>query len=715
MSVEYLINQIRAYNPDADFDLLRRSYEYSEACHSGIPRKSGDPYFTHCFETAKTLVELKLDMDTICAGLLHDVLEDTSVTRDELASRFGETIAQLVEGVTNISKYEFKGGVQQRQAENYLRLLLATAKDIRVILIKLADRLHNMNTLSFLPPHKQERIAKQTSEVYAPLAHRLGIWQIKSRLEDLAFKYLYPIEYREIASLLAEKLEKREAYTNKLVGIVQRELAPWGIEAQVYGRSKNICSIYRKIHEKGTPFEEIFDLTGLRVLVKTTPDCYAALGVFHEQWHHIPERFKDFIGLPKANGYRSLHTTILERERPVEVQIRTEEMHQVSEYGIAAHWRYKEGVPSKTESERIFTWFRDMLEEIQEFRDPYQFIRSMKGELFPDEVFVFTPQGDLHSLPAGSTPIDFAYKIHTDIGQTCCGAEVNGVMVPLKYHLQNGDRVKIVTNAKGHPSRDWLRWVKTARARNKIRHWLNMQDRTHAINLGKRILDLEMRRHQLNLKDYLKSPDLLAVVEKITPGKKKQLQPKTIDDLFMQIGNGKQSATHVVNLLRPEPPAATKQQEEAVETPRSAPTIHLEGIDLDAVRIMKCCKPIPGDEIIGYITRGQGVSIHKSDCLRIINEPERIVHIEWKAVDQVTYPTVISVECDDRPGMLGEIATSIAQYKVNIIKGNLGPTAQHTGTAHDQLTLAVNGIEQLEAVMESIRYLKGVRSVTRFT
>ena len=712
MSVKHLIRQIQAYNPDADFDLLRRSYEYSETCHHGQQRISGDAYFTHCFETAATLIELKLDMDTICAGLLHDVLEDTSVTRDELADRFGGTIAQLVEGVTNISKYEFKGGVQQRQAENYLRLLLATAKDIRVILIKLADRLHNMNTLSFLPPPKQERIAKQTAEVYAPLAHRLGIWQIKSRLEDLSFKYLYPFEYREIAGLLAEKLEKREAYTNKLVGAVQKELDRCGIDAQVYGRSKNICSIYRKIHEKGTPFEEIFDLTGLRVLVKTTGDCYAVLGAFHEQWHHIPERFKDFIGLPKANGYRSLHTTILERERPVEVQIRTYQMHQIAEYGIAAHWRYKEGVPSKTESERIFSWFREMLEEIQEFKDPYQFIRSMKGEFFPDEVFVFTPRGDLHSLPTGSTPIDFAYKIHTDIGQTCCGAEVNGVMAPLKYRLQNGDRIKVITHTKGHPSRDWLRWVKTARARNKIRQWLNEQNRTQAINLGKRILDLEMRRNQLNLKDHLKSPELLAVIEKLTPKKKTQLPP--IEELFMQIGNGKQSATHIVNLLRPEPPT-TEKKEKTVQPPRSAPAIELEGIDLDAVRVMKCCNPIPGDEIIGYITRGRGVSIHRADCLRIINEPERIVHVEWKPIEQITYPASIAVECDDRPGMLGEIATLIAQYKVNIVQGNLGSTARSDGTAHDRLTLAVNGIEQLEAVMESIRYLKGVRTVTRIT
>ncbi len=710
MSVNYLIRQIQAYNPDADCDLLRSGYEYSKACHQGQQRISGAPYFTHCFETAKTLAELKLDTDTICAGLLHDVLEDTSATRDQLANQFGETITELVEGVTNISKYKFKGGVQQRQAENYLRLLLATAKDTRVILIKLADRLHNMQTLSSLPPHKQERIAKQTFEVYAPLAHRLGIARIKSRLEDLAFKFLHTTEYKEVADLLASKLTEREAYTKWMVDVMQKELDLMGVKARVYGRPKHIYSIYQKIHQRGVPFEQIRDLFGLRVLVNSVGDCYAVLGILHNKWNHIPEQFKDFIGLPKANGYRSLHTTILEQGQPVEVQIRSYEMHQIAEYGIAAHWRYKEGIPSETENERIFAWFREMLAEIQEFKDPFQFIRSMKGELFPDEVFVFTPKGDLHSLPAGSTPIDFAYKIHTDIGQTCCGAEVNGVIVPFKYRLQNGDRIKIQTRANAHPSRDWLRWVKTARARNKIQYWLNEQNRAQAIDLGKRLLELEMRQCQLNLKNYLKSPELLAIAGKLVSKKKTQLP--LIDELFRQIGNGKESATHIVNLLQPELPTPEKKEKTA-RPPQSAPTIELEGIDLDVARIMKCCHPIPGEGIIGYLTRGRGISIHRADCPRIINEPERIVDIEWTPVENVTYPTPITVECDNRPGMLAEITTLIAQYKVNI--DTIGSHRLNRETGYGQFTLEVNGIEQLEAIIESIRYLKGVRSVTRVT
>ncbi len=710
MSVNYLIHQIQAYNPDADCDLLRRSFEYSQACHHGQQRISGDPYFIHCLETAKTLVELKLDTDTICAGLLHDVLEDTPATRDELVNQFGETITELVEGVTNISKYKFKGGVQQRQAENYLRLLLATARDTRVILIKLADRLHNMQTLASLPPHKQERIAKQTFEVYAPLAHRLGIALIKSRLEDLAFKYLHANEYREIADLLAAKLAEREAYTKWLVDVVQKELDLMGVKARVYGRPKHIYSIYQKIHQRGVPFEEIRDLFGLRVLVNSVGDCYAVIGILHNKWNHIPEQFKDFIGLPKANGYRSLHTTILDRAQPVEIQIRTHEIHQIAEYGIAAHWRYKEGMPSKADNGRVFAWFREMLTEIQEFKDPFQFIRSMKGELFPDEVFVFTPKGDLHSLPAGSTPIDFAYKIHTDIGQTCCGAEVNGAIVPLKYRLQNGDRVKIQTRANGYPSRDWLRWVKTARARNKIQSSLNEQNRAQAIDLGKRLLELDMRQRQLSLKDYLKSPQLLDIAGKLISKKKTQLS--LIDELFRQIGNGKESATHIANLLQPES-LITEKKEKAARPPQSAPTIELEGIDLDIARIMKCCHPIPGDEIIGYLTRGRGISVHKADCPRIINEPERIVDIEWTPVENLTYPAPILVECDNRPGVLAEITTLIAQYKVNI--DTIGSHRLNRETGYDQFTLEVNGIEQLEAIMESIRYLKGVRSVTRIT
>ncbi|MDE0506731.1 MAG: bifunctional (p)ppGpp synthetase/guanosine-3',5'-bis(diphosphate) 3'-pyrophosphohydrolase, partial [Candidatus Poribacteria bacterium] len=672
-------------------------------------RQSGEPYFTHCVATAHVLTELKLDVRTVCAGLLHDVIEDTSVTSDELESLFGETIAQLVQGVSKIGRYKFRGGAQQRQAENYLKLLLATAEDIRVILIKLADRLHNMETLSFLSIHRQQAISKETLEVYAPIAHRLGIWRIMSRLEDLAFKHLYPAEYRDIADLLAEKLTEREAYVDEMVATIERELKRFGIEASVHGRTKHIYSIYQKIHQKGTPFEEIRDLIGLRLLVHTVPECYAALGILHTKWHHLPQRLRDWIGpTAKINGYRSLHTTILDGGRSVEMQIRTHEMHKVAEDGIAAHWSYKEGLPLTEEGQSIFAGYKQMLEDIQESKDlPHQFIQSMKRELFPDEVYVFSPKGDLYALPAGATPIDFAYKIHTDIGHKCSSAEVNGALLSLRYRLQNGDRVKIFTNPNGHPNRNWLQWAKTARARSKIRQWFNEEDRKHALEVGQRLLENEIYRHGLNPRVYIQSSNLLEVATKLGAG--------TTDNLLMQIGNGKQFATKVASLLKPD---GDKLADGGYKTSTEPmPAVQLEdGIDAAMVRIMKCCTPIPGDTIIGYITRGRGISIHKEDCLRLANEPERIVHVEWKSADQVTYMARISVECEDAPGMIGEIGIAVARCGVNIQAGSFGAGSGRRGIdgrVSNLLTLEVTGVEQLEEVMGKILLLDGVRRVRR--
>ena len=707
MSVETLIDRIGGYNSDADFDFLRRSYEFAEKAHRGLWRQSGEPYFTHCVATANVLTELKLDVRTVSAGLLHDVIEDTSVTREELASLFGETIAQLVQGVSKIGRYKFRGGAQQRQAENYLKLLLATAEDIRVILIKLADRLHNMETLSFLSLLRQQAISKETLEVYAPIAHRLGIWRIMSRLEDLAFKHLYPAEYRDIAGLLAEKLTEREAYVDKMVAAIEKELKRYGIEASVHGRTKHIYSIYQKIHQKGTPFEEIRDLIGLRLLVSSIPECYAALGILHTKWHHLPQRLRDWIGpTAKINGYRSLHTTILDGGRSVEIQIRTHEMHKVAEDGIAAHWSYKEGIPLTEEGQSIFAGYKQMLEDIQESKDlPHQFIQSMKRELFPDEVYVFSPKGDLFALPAGATPIDFAYKIHTDIGHKCSSAEVNGALLSLRYRLQNGDRVKIFTNPNGHPNRNWLQWTKTARARSKIRQWFNEQDRKHALEVGQRLLENEICRHGLNPKVYLQSSSLLEVATKLGAG--------TTDNLLMQIGNGKQFATKVASLLKPDADKPADGGYEATTEPM--PAVQLEdGIDAAMVRIMKCCTPIPGDRIIGYITRGRGISIHKEDCLRLTNEPERTVQVEWKSADQVTYMARISVECEDAPGKIGEIGIAVAQCGVNIQAGSFGAGRRGVdGRVSNLLTLEVTGVEQLEEVMGKILLLDGVRRVKR--
>ena len=752
MSANQLIQEIKTYNPEADFDLLNRCYEYGQQCHNSQRRKSGEPYFSHCVETAKTLISLKLDLNTICAGLLHDTIEDVdSATERHLADKFGGTIAALVQGVTKISKYPLQqhGRDEQRQAENYLKLLLATAQDVRVILIKLADRLHNMETLQFQSEDKKREIAKETLEIYAPIANRLGISRIKNRLEDLSFKYLLPYEYKNIAKALNLKLAEREAYAVETANHISAVLQQASIDASVRGRPKNIYSIYQKINEKGIPFEEIYDLIGMRVLVNRDIDCYTAAGAIHTRWPHVPERFKDFIGLPKANGYQSLHTTILDHGRRVEIQIRTHSMHKVAEEGIAAHWLYKEGAPSSKPSQNIFKWLKQTLEDIQELKGAGQFIRSFKTELFGDEVYVFTPKGDIIALPSRSTPIDFAYKIHTQVGNTCIGAEVNGMVVSLRYRLQNGDQVKINTNANGHPGRDWLRWVKTARARNKIKQWFKEQDRTEAIELGKRLLQIELRRSDLDLLSYLRSADFLALVggEKSfatvdnpahtsvctevsahtsTPT---QQYFQDTEDFLEQIGNGELSAGEIINLVD-QAKNSRSELEVTIESQKplvfqSTPLIELNQIDLTGTRVMKCCRPIPGDEIIGYIKRGGGVSVHRTNCSRLPNDPDRLINIEWKSIDQIRYAVDLIIECHDRPGILGEITTAIAGLQVNIREGKFGPILadrnkdtincqfEEGGAGFERLTVEVTGLEQLDQLLDAVRNLEGVTKIVR--
>jgi guanosine-3',5'-bis(diphosphate) 3'-pyrophosphohydrolase len=735
MSVKSLISQIQAYNPEAEVELLERCYRFAQEAHEGQQRKSGEPYFTHCVKTAEILAELRLDTHTICAGLMHDVLEDTGITRQELQVRFSANIANLVEGVTKIGQYRPSVGSpttstvitvedrvhRKRQAETYRKLLLATAEDMRVILIKLADRVHNMETLKFLTSEKCQRVAKETLEIYAPIAHRLGIWRIMSRLEDLAFKHLYPAEYRKIADLLNQKLAEREAYCDKMVKQIRRVLEKRGVYADVHGRTKHIYSIYQKMQQKGTPFSEIRDLVGLRVLVKTEPDCYTALGALHHRWNYHPDRLRDWIGQPKKNGYQSLHTTILDDGKPVEIQIRSYQMHKVAEDGIAAHWSYKEGVPTGEQGRSIFSSYKQILEDIQETQDsPHQFVESMKLELFQDEVYVFSPKGDLFNLSAGATVIDFAYKIHTDIGHTCVGAEVNGSIAPIRRVLENGDRVNIRTQSNGRPSRSWLPYVKTATARGKIRHWFREKDRADALELGKKFLAAELRTFYLNARDYLNSPELLNIA--------KQLKLKNLEELFVRIGNGDESAIHLVNLLKPEVPKPDTKPVEDVEPKwktELSPAIQLENdIDLGMIRIMKCCNPIPGDQVVGYLTRGRGVSVHKAGCLRILDEPERLLAVKWpekppsESGNQppAIYPVKILVECSDRPGMLGEITTAIAQYKVNIRCGTFQPSPVHLdATAADNLTIDVAGAVQLDKVMQAIQQLKGVQNVIRMS
>ena len=733
MSIKSLADQIQAYNPDAEVELLERCYRFAQEAHEGQQRKSGEPYFTHCVRTAEILAELRLDTHTICAGLMHDVLEDTRITREEMQIRFGTNIANLVEGVTKIGQYKLSIAPQtpktkstvehrvhrKRQAETYRKLLLATAADMRVILIKLADRLHNMETLGFLSSEKCQRIGKETLEIYAPIAHRLGLWRIMGRLEDLAFKHLYPIEYRKIADLLNQKLTEREAYCEKMVKQIRGELEKRNVFADVHGRTKHIYSIYQKMQQKRTPFSEIRDLIGLRILVKTEADCYMALGALHSKWNYHPDRLRDWIGQSKKNGYQSLHTTILDDGKPVEIQIRTYQMHKIAEDGIAAHWSYKEGLPRSQQGRSIFASYKQILEDIQEAQDsPHHFVESMKLELFQDEVYVFSPKGDLFRLPAGATAIDFAYKIHTDVGHTCVGAEVNGGVAPIRRVLQNGDHVNIRTQPNGKPSRSWLSYVKTATARTKINQWFREKDRAGALELGKQLLTAELRGSYLNARDYLNSPKLRDVA--------KQLKLENLEELFVRIGNGDESATQVVNLLKPEVPKSEIESPEDINgkrKPESSPAVQLENdIDLGMIRIMKCCNPIPGDQVVGYLTRGRGVSVHRAGCIRILDEPERLLTVNWNEKPSSEngnhpppiYPVKILVECNDRPGMLGEITTAIAQYKVNIRSGKFEPSASHyDAEASDNLTIDVTGAGQLDEVMQAIRRLKGVQRVTR--
>ena len=731
MSLKSLITQIQAYNPDAEVELLERCYRFAQDAHKGQRRKSGEPYFTHCVKTAEILAELRLDTHTICAGLMHDVLEDTDITRQEMQGRFGANIANLVEGVTKIGQYQLNVPLlpapvatttvedrvhRQRQAETYRKLILATAEDMRVILIKLADRLHNMETLQFLSSEKCQRIAKETLDIYAPFAHRLGIWRIMRRLEDLAFKHLYPGEYRKIAELLNQKLDEREAYCEKMVKQIRQELEKHSIFADVHGRTKHIYSIYLKIQQKGTPFSEIRDLVGLRILVETKLDCYITLGALHDKWSYHPDRVEDLIGQPKKNGYQSLHTTIFDEGKPVEVQIRTYQMHKVAEDGIAAHWSYKEGVPSSEQERSIFASYKQILEDIQEIPDsPHQFVESMKLELVSDEVYVLSPKGDVFTLPAGATVIDFAYKIHTDVGHTCVGAEVNGSIAPIRRVLENGDQVNIRRRANGKPSESWLRYVKTATARGKIKDWFREKHRADALELGKLFVSGELRAASLKPNDYLDSSELLDIA--------KQLKRKNLNELFVRIGIGKDSATQVVNLLRSKVPKPEAAAEPPARKTASAPAVKLENdIDLGMTRIMKCCNPIPGDQVVGYITRGRGVSVHRAGCIRVLDEPERFVSVSLpeKSSDKNgshppdIYPVKIFVECSDHPGMLGEITTAIAKYKVNIRSGNFQPSIERLeATASDHFTIDVTGAGQLEEVMQAIRRLKGVQRVTR--
>ncbi|MBI4831355.1 MAG: bifunctional (p)ppGpp synthetase/guanosine-3',5'-bis(diphosphate) 3'-pyrophosphohydrolase [Candidatus Lindowbacteria bacterium] len=649
-----IIKEIKSYNRKGDLKLVERAFAYAEQAHAGQMRLSGDPFLTHCVKVAQILVELHLDTTTVAAGLLHDVLEDTPHTKAELDEAFGEEVAALVEGVTQIGRVKYKSS-EEHQAENIRKMLIAMAKDIRVILIKLADRLHNMQTLKYLPEGKIQSISTETLQIYAPLAHRLGIAKIRSELEDLSLHHLNPKVYYELVERVAEKKAQREKEIQNFCALLQTELKKAGIKAEVTGRPKHFYSIYRKMVDQRKSFDELFDLRALRVITTSLRDCYGALGIVHTLWTPVPGRFKDYIAMPKMNMYQSLHTTVLGKlgER-IEVQIRTLEMHRTADNGIAAHWLYKEtgDEPIERFDERL-VWLRQLLEWLQDLKDPKEFMQSLRLDLFSGEVYAFTPKGRVIELPAGSTAVDFAYAIHTDIGNQCRGAKVNGRMVPLKYRLKQGDVVEIVTSKKQRPRRDWLDFVQTSRARSKIRHWL-------------KVLEDELKR---------------------AAEKEERPRPKQPE---------------------PHPQAEAPRQTQAKDTPG----VGVAGVSNMMVRYAKCCNPLPGDKIMGYITRSRGLSIHREGCPNVPNDdPARLLSVNWDGKTHATYPASIRVKATDRPHLLADILASIRELNVNIQTANA--YGRKDGTGICDFTIDVTGQTELNNIIYAIRKVDGVYSVIR--
>ena len=698
---------ITEHHPTADLGPIDQAFDLAVEAHAGQHRATGEAYVTHPIASAQIVAELGIDTVAVAAALLHDVPEDTEYSLTDIEERFGADVAHLVDGVTKLSRFSTHSHEQQ-QAENIRKMLLAMAEDIRVVLIKLADRLHNMRTLYGLPSEKQQRIARQTMEIYAPLAERLGIWQMKWELEDLAFKALEPERFRELAKLLDTRRKGRESYIERAIAELRPKLKASGIDADIEGRPKHIYSIWKKMQRKSAEFAEIYDVYAIRLLVDDVRDCYAALGIVHSIWRPIPGQFDDYIAVPKNNLYQSLHTAVIALDgKPLEIQIRTHQMHQVSEVGIAAHWRYKEGTKSDREYDAKLAWLRQLMDWQRDVSDATEFVEGIKLDIFQDQVFVFTPRGDIKDLPAGATPLDFAYRIHTDVGHRTIGAKVNNRLVPLDYRLKNGDIVEIVTTKGEHgPSRDWLNVVRTSHAREKIRQWFKRKDRDENIVHGRESLERELRR--------LARTSISAVGAEHIADVARHLNYDSIDDFYAAIGYGAVSAQAVVMRLgvvddgqSQLPTVAPPQQ--LVRTGG----VRVKGVGDLLVRFAKCCHPIPGDPIVGFITRGKGVTVHLRSCATVANEREvsRLIEVEWEAAPTQTYPIAIRVEAYDRTGLLSDITQVVAEHKVNIVAAQVGVTPDHAAVV--TATLEVASVSQLARVMGRIENLKDVISVQR--
>jgi len=706
--LETLIEEIPKYQPGADLDVLARAYRFSAASHQGQQRASGEPYLSHPLEVANLLVDFKMDVITVTAGLLHDVLEDTAATKADLEREFGGEIAELVDGVTKIGKLAFSSR-EERQAENFRKMLVAMARDLRVLMIKLADRLHNMRTLDYLPSDKGKKIAQETLDIYAPLAHRLGMAKVKAELEDLALRSLSPGDYVDLQKRVAKRRLEREADINQVIAILQRKLAEVGIDSQIRGRPKHFYSIWKKMHDQGREFDEIYDLTAVRVIIASVRDCYGALGVIHSLWKPVPGRFKDFIAMPKVNMYQSLHTTVIgPKGDPVEIQIRTREMHRIAEEGIAAHWLYKERKAGKDKLDESLVWLRQLIETQQDTKDPREFMDTVRVDLFPDEVYVFTPKGDVKALPEGATPLDFAYAVHTKVGEHCVGAKVNAKLVPLRYTLRQGDIVEIVTSPNQHPSRDWLKIVKSTRARAKINQWIKVEERARSIELGRELFEREARKYRLNPTALLGGEEIKrAAADFGFAGP---------DDLMAAVGYGKSSVHQVLNKLAPNALLETPEKPKPSAT-RPAPVdgVRIRGVDDLLVRFARCCNPLPGDPIVGFITRGRGLTVHARDCLTVaksVLDRERLIDVEWDVEEPGKRPVRIAVYIGkDRPGLLSEITGAISARNGNITKAEVTVTDDRRGI--NNFVVEVADLRQLQDIMAAIRDVRDVINVER--
>lgn len=713
--VDALIERVLQYRPSANTAIIKKAYAFGQKAHAGQYRRSGEPYFYHPATVARLLADLELDEETIVAGLLHDVVEDCDVSLDQIEQEFGADVAILVDGVTKLSQLEDYSREEQ-QAENLRKMFLAMAKDIRVILIKLADRLHNMRTLKALRPERQQAISQETIEIYAPLAHRLGIYRLKWELEDLALRYLEPETYSQITELVATRRAEREQYIQQLVFELKDALKAHKIDSDIQGRPKNFYSIAKKMHSQGKQFDQILDLTAVRVLVDSVKDCYGALGVVHTLFKPVPGRFKDYIAMPKPNYYQSLHTTVIGPSgEPIEIQIRTWEMHRTSEYGIAAHWRYKEGQHGDLDFDQKLSWLRQVLEWQHELRDAREFIESLKIDLFADEVFVFTPKGAVIDLPAGATPVDFAYRIHTDVGNRCIGAKANGKIVSLDTSLQNGDIVEILTSkvAQG-PSADWLNFVKTSGAKNRVRQWFKVKNREEHIHMGRELVERELKRLGLDPKDALRTEWLDEV--------RKKYNAASIEDLLAMVGRGTLTSAQIGARLREKKPL------DSIELPQLDPKevwqrlgygkpsngVRVKGVDNVLVRFSRCCTPVPDDPIVGYITRGRGVSVHRSDCINMPDlktHTERMVEVVWDQSQAMSFPVEVEIHALDRPGLLADVSRVVAETRVNIV--NAKARGYRNRTAIVTVMMEIRHLGELRGIIEKLERLPDVLSVER--